>query len=362
MMKTLPALLLPFCLMIALLNVAGAQNTKPNPEKVWKDLSRLSQNLRDDLKKAPWWKCSSLNQSTSRLDSTIKFSRVNVDQLIPLNKTKFEYQDDNSIVMSDYVNFGQWVLQKRTTVVRDARSRITGVTEEEPGPNGSDFQWSNKLSFYYHGDSDAQCDSILSSHWDESSQQWAPAYRLAYTFNAQNHEAVTETNRYDEGFQTISVREENEFDDHGNPYLIHQYLMKDGKWEHLGNVNSTFDKDGRETIRIEAITIGPEKFVPIRRLNRTFDLKGGMSEQRFKFNTAGNKWDPLKTITKGKDETNGQDWVVTETFRPGSSFKNKVETFWRPQEMQPGREVHSTYQSDAKKWRITAETRYYYAH
>lgn len=357
-----------FCLSMfflsGLLAEVNAQTGRPPAtEKIWKDLSRLPQNLRDDLAKSSWWKSSpGTSALAGRLDSVIKLSHFNKDKYYPINKTKLEYPSASSTVQSDFVNYGEWVLQKRTTLSFDDKKRITEVLEEEPDPNSGFFQPGTKWNLFWHGDSDSRCDSMISSRWDDQWQQWTPGTRLISVYDARDREIATETYRYDEGFQAIGIREEFQFDASGDNTLTRQFLAKDGKWTLLGKVESVFDKQHHEIARQEDVALDGGKFAAVRKLRRNFDAQGKLTlEERFKWNDSSSEWSPLKTISKGANDKNNSDWTETESYKPNVYFKNRVERFKRPGDKKTDREVFSTLQPDGKTWQVTTEIRYYYA-
>ncbi|MBP6825727.1 MAG: hypothetical protein KA165_04110 [Saprospiraceae bacterium] len=361
-MKT-TSFFLQLFLLIGLMAEANAQTGRPATEKIWKDLSRLPQNLRDDLAKSPWWKSNPGGGVTAgRLDSIIKLSHFNKDKYYPINKTQYDYPSALSTVLSDFVNYGEWILQKRTTLTFDAKKRITEVLEEEPDPNSGFLQPVTKWSLFWRGDSDSRCDSILSSRWDDQLLQWSPSIRLISVFDAQNREIATETYRYDGGFQALGIREEFQLDAAGDVTLTRQYLAKDGKWTLLGKVESTFDKQHHEITRLEDVALDAGKFASVRKLRRSFDAQGKMTlEERFKWNEASSEWAPLKTISKGANEKNHSEWAETESYKPNAFFKNKVVHFKRPADKKTEKEVFSTLQPDSKSWQVLSEVRYYYA-
>ncbi len=361
-MRTL-SLFLQVILFISLHTSINAQTGQPNAEKIWKELTRLPQNLRDDLKKLPWWKSTAGgNTAETRLDSTIKFSSFNGSKAFPLNKSKFEYPSAMVAVQSDFVNYGQWVLEKRTTITRNGHNQIIEVLEEEPDPVNGVLQPLGRLNFYWHDNSDNRCDSVISSHWDDQWQQWTPAYRLLSVFDAQGRETATETYRYDYGVQVIGIREEYQPDAAGDNAVTQQFLAKDGKWTLLGKVESKFDKQHNETARLEDVVVEGDRFASVRRVKRTFDTKGKLTlEERFKWNGPSNEWAPLKSISKGIDAKNHAEWAITESYKPNTSFKNKLETFKRKNDETTDREILSTYVDDLKKWKVVSEIRYYYS-
>lgn len=352
-----------FLLLILSASLQTEINAQSGAEKIWKDLSRLPQNLRDDLKKSPWWKSTAGgNTAQTRLDSTIKFSSFNSSKAFPLNKSKFEYPSAMVAVQSDFVNYGQWVLEKRTTITRNGQNRIIEVLEEEPDPLNGVLQPVSRLNLYWHGNSGDRCDSVISSRWDDQWQQWTPAYRLLSFFDAQDRETATETYRYDYGVQVIGIREEYQPDAAGDNAVTRQFLAKDGKWTLLGKVESKFDKQHHETARLEDVALDGDRFASVRRLKRTFDTKGNLAlEERFKWNAPSNEWSPLKSISRGYDAKNHSEWAITESYKPNTTFKNKLETFKRKNDENTDREVLSSYADDLKKWQVVSEMRYYYS-
>ena len=130
-------------LFLRVLLFAGLQteiHAQSGTEKIWKDLTRLPQNLRDDLKKSPWWKnTAGGNTAQIRLDSTVKFTSFNGSKAFPLNKSRFEYPSSLVTVQSDFVNYGLWVLEKRTTITRNGQNRVVEVLEEELAGAGHGF-------------------------------------------------------------------------------------------------------------------------------------------------------------------------------------------------------------------------------
>jgi hypothetical protein len=359
-------LFLTLFMLVGLTAAGTAQPAQAGAERIWKDVARLPQTLRDELKKSSWWKNTSVSsKSAVRLDSTVKLSHFSNDKFYPINKSVFEYKSAGSTIQTDYVNFGQWALQKRTTLTRDAKNRVTEVFQEEPDPNSGTLQAGTKLSFFWHGDSDSKWDSVLSNRWDEQNQQWIHAYKLLSTFDAQNRETASETYQDVEGFRAVSIREEYQYDASGDVTMTKQYVQKDGKWKLIGQVESTFDKNHHETTRREDVTADGDKYMSIRKLKRTYDEMGRVTwEERFKnSDTAGlaeYQWSPLKTIKKGYDSYEKSNWEITESFKANGSFKNKVENFERASNDQTEREVHSTLQPETNKWRVMSETRFYY--
>ena len=360
----IPALALALSILPCLLSTsAHAQSGLPNSEKIWKEISRLPQNLRDDLKESPWQKSTAAGKTAAiRLDSTITSTHFGSGKSYPLNKSVFEYPDDRTSVQSDFVNYGQWVLQKRTTLTRDLLNRVTEVLEQEPDPNFGVLQGTVKTNFFWHGKSTAQSDSILSNRWDESDQEWLPALRLYSTFDAQGREISTETYRYNDDLQVTGVREEYQFDGAGDIAQTRQFVLKDGKWAVLGQVESKFDQQHREIARQEDIALRAGQYAPVRKLSRDFDAQGALSgEERYKWNDASKQWAPLKTLSKGVDAKKRSNWTVTESYKPNSFFKNKSETFQRKGDGNIDREVLSAFQADANKWKVLSETQYYYS-
>ncbi|MCC6463010.1 MAG: hypothetical protein IT260_21250 [Saprospiraceae bacterium] len=355
-------LILSLFLFAGLLPEASAQTGRPNPEKIWKDLSRLPQNLRDDLKKTDWWKNADAEKSAAvRLDSTVKYSSFSAGKPYPLNKSTFEHPSAGKTIQSDFVNYGEWVPQKRTTISRDAQSRVVEVLEEEPDASGA-FQPAAKLNFYWHGSSDRQCDSIFSSRWDDQWQQWLPEYRLLSVFDAQGRETATETYRFVEGMQFVGLREEFQLDAAGDATRTQQFLAKEGKWISLGNVESTFDPQHRELTRLESIALGAGKSAPVRKLRRTYNSAGQLTlEERAKWNEADQQWAPLKSISAGTDVKKRMDWSITDSHKPNATFQSKVETFRRNNSNSPDHELHSSYMPKTKSWQVVADIRYYYA-
>ncbi len=342
---------------------ANAQTGQPATERIWKDLTRLPQNLRDDLKKSSWWKNAASGSSVPvRLDSTVKFTSFNSSKFFPLNKTTFEYPSAKVTIESEFVNYGQWVLEKRTHITSNAQNQVVEVLVEEPDPVGGTMQPLDKLNLYWHDASGSRCDSVLSSHWDDQLQQWTPAYRLSSFFDAQGREVATETYRYEYGAQVIGIREEYQPDAAGDNTVTRQFLAKDGKWILLGKVESKFDKQHNETARQEDVAVDANQFAPVRKLRRTFDTHGKLTlEERFKWNGPSNEWSPLKSISKGADGKNNSEWVVTESYKPNTSFKNKLEIFRRKNDGNTDHELLSTYMDDSKKWKVVSEIRYYYS-
>lgn len=361
-MKFAPFLLF-LCFAATTPTESSAQTTPLNTERIWKDLSRLPQNLRDDLKKTTWWRNAEASRSASvRLDSTVKHTSFSSGKTYPLNKSQFEYPAAGKMIQSDFVNFGEWVLQKRSTLTRDAQNRVVEVVEEEPNPDEGGFQPAQKLQFYWRGTSSTQCDSILASTWDEQWQQWLPAYRLISFFNAQGRETATETYRYTDGAQAVGVREEFLFDATGDITTTKQFIAKAGKWAELGRVESKFDQQHHETARQESVVEANGHYAPIRKLRRTYDAQGHMTlEERSKWSAETKDWAPLKAITTGSDVRNRSDWTITESFKPNGNFQSKVETFKRPADDNPDREVQSSLQAKSKKWQVVSETRYFYS-
>lgn len=357
------------CLVLTLFLLSGqlsnlhAQTGRGSTERVWKDISRLPATLRDDLKKSPWWHSTPLGMAApERLDSFIVFTHFSKDELYPLNKTTFNYLAAGKTVQSDYVNYGQWVLTRRTSIARDAQHRIVEVFEEEPDPAIGALQPAAKLNFYWHGESDSHCDSILSSQWDDQWQQWVPASRLLSVFNAKDREIATETYRFNEGFQSLGIREEYQYDPAGDITLTRQFLLKNGVWTLLGKVESKFDAQHHEIARQEDIAQGAKRYASVRKLNRNFDDNGNLAlEERFKWNEAIKGWAPLKTITKGSDAVTHADWSVIESFKPNAHFKSKQELYKRPDGRTAEREVQSALTDESKTWQMLSETRYFYS-
>lgn len=340
-----------------------AQSGQPNPEKIWKEISRLPENLRDDLKESPWQKSTPSGKTAAiRLDSAITSTHFGSGKSYPLNKSVFQYPTDRTSVQSDFVNYGQWVLQKRTTLTRDELNRVTEVLEEEPEPNFGTLQATAKTTFFWHGKSTAHSDSILANRWDDAEQEWVPALRLYSTFDAQGREKATETYRYSEELQVTGVREEYQFDAAGDIAQTRQFLLKDGQWAVLGQVESQFDQQHHETARQEEIALRADQYAPVRKLSRTFDAQGTLSrEERYKWNGTSKQWVPLKTLSKGADTKKRSNWTVTESYKPNAFFKNKSETFQRKGDNNTDREVMSAFQADAGKWKVLSETQYYYS-
>lgn len=353
------SLSLLFCFVIE----AGAQAGRPDPERIWKNLSRLPQNLRDDLKKTELWKNTEVVKSGNiRLDSTVKYTSFNSGKTFPLNKSIFEYPAAGTVVQSDYVNYGEWVLQKRSTLTLDAQMRAVEMLEEEPDPSGGGLQATTKLNFYWHGKSNTQCDSIFSAVWDDQWQQWIPSYKLYSFFDAQNRESATETYRYAEGVQIVGIREEYQFDAAGDATITRQFIAKDGKWAELGKVESTFDKLHRETARREDILLDGGSVAPVRKLRRNYDAQGNLTlEERAKWNESSREWAPLKSVSRGYDAKKRMEWTTTESYKTNANFQSKVEIFKRRNDEHPEREVHSGYIPKSKSWQVQAETRYYYS-
>ncbi len=355
------SLVFVFSLLAGLTAGVQAQTGRPSTERIWKDLSRLPQTLRDELKKSSWWK--STPAGPVRLDSVLTLTHFSNGEFYPLNKTTYEYTAAGASVQSDYVNYGQWVLQKRTKISRDPQQRIVEVIEEEPDPTTGAFQPSTRLNFYWHGKSDSQCDSVLTSQWDDQWQQWEPADRLLSFFDAKGRETATETYRYTEGFQGIGIREEYQYDASGDIAFTRQLLWKNGAWALLGKVESKFDPQHHETARQEDIAQGAKRFASVRKLNRSFDEKGKLTrEERFKWNESSKSWAPLKTITKGANPDTRSEWTNTESYKPNAYFQSKVETFRRRNDDLVDREVQSTLHPDSKNWQVLSETRYFYSH
>ena len=340
-----------------------AQNGQPNSEKIWKDLSRLPENLRDDLKASAWWKSTPAGKTAAnRLDSVITSTHFGSGKTYPLNKTVFEYTAPRTSVQSDFVNYGQWILQKRSTVIRDDFNRIKEVLEEEPDPEVGQLQATTKFTFFWRGKSDTECDSIHSNRWDESEQQWLPALRLYSSFGAKGQETATETYRYNEDMQMTGVREEYQFDAAGDVTSIRQFLLKDGKWAVLGKVESSFDQQHREIARQEDIALKANEFVPVRKLSRNYDAQGILTrEERSKWNESSKQWVPLKAVGKGVDAKKRSTWTVTESYKPNAFFKSRVETFPRKNDSNTDREVKSAFKTDSNKWEVLSETQYYYS-
>ena len=365
-MKTpLPFLCLLLC--CGVLTETSGQTGYPNTEKIWKNLSRLPHTLRDDLAKAPWWQSTpgGDNPGATRLDSTVKFSSFNNNStLFPLNKTEFTYPAPRQTVQSDFVNYGQWVLLKRATITRDAQNRIVSVMEEEPDSESGALAPATKLNFFWHGDSGTACDSVFSATWDEQSQQWTPTMRLYSVFDAKNQEIATETYRFEDGFQTIGIREEYEFDQRGDVTGTRQFAANNGQWTLLGKVNSTFDAQHHEISRQEDIAVEANRFMAARKLQRRFNEQGKVVlEERFKWNEAKTNWTPLKTISAGVDAKHHSEWSVTESFTKavGSSYKTRSETFKRRNDDRTEREVSYSLQPKSEKWQVASETRFYYS-
>jgi len=344
----------------ALFTGLHAQSQRPNPEKIWKDFSRLPQTLRDELKKSSWWETG--KTTATRLDSILHSTRFGSGKSYPLNKSIFEYPTAQVSIQSDFVNYGEWLLQKRVTVTRDAQNRITEAFEEVPDPDFGILQASVKTLFYWHGKSDTQCDSIRSNQWDESTQQWQPALRLYSAFDAQGREVSSETYRYEDGYPVAGVREEFLLDAAGDVTLTRQTLLKDGKWMPLGKVESKFDKQHREITRQEDIAQEADQYVPVRKLTRIFDGKGSLArEERYKWSEATQQWAPLKTISRGADTRNRSEWVMTESYKPNAFFKSRLETFRHKNDDNTDHEIQSAFKADTKKWQVQSETKYYYA-
>ncbi len=340
-----------------------AQNVQPNSEKIWKDLSRLPENLRDDLKESAWWKSTPGGKAAAtRLDSVITTTHFGSGKSYPLNKSVFEYTSPRMSVQSDFVNYGQWMLQKRTSVTRDELNRITEVLQEEPDPDFGGFQATTKLAIFWHKKSDTQSDSILSNRWDEPEQQWLPVLRLYSSFDPQGRETATETYRYNDDLQMTGIREEYQFDAASNVTSIRQFLLKDGKWAVLGKVESAFDQQHRETARQEDIALKANEFVPVRKLSRNYDAQGTLTrEERSKWNESSKQWVPLKAVGKGVDAKKRSTWTITESYKPNAFFKNRVETFQRKNDSNTDREVKSAFKTDSNKWQVLSETQYYYS-
>jgi hypothetical protein len=355
--------LLPLFLCMGLMTETSAQTGRPNPEKVWKDISRLPENLRDDIKKNSWWKNAATYRATGiRLDSTIKFTSFNGTDVYPLNKSKLEYPATTKIVQSDFVNYGVWVPQKRYTLSLDAQKRVVEVLEEEPEPGTGAFLPAAKTNLYWHGKSDVQLDSVVGGAWDDQWQQWIPAFRLYSSYDAEGHETATETYRYAEGIQLAGIREEYQLDAEGNPATTQQFLAKDGKWTPLGKVTSGFDKQHHETTRQEDILLDADKTAPVRKLKRTYDAQGRLTlEERFKWNEPSREWAPLKTLSAGYDAKKHSEWLMTESFKANSNFKGRVEVFHRAKDGNPEKELHSSFLPETGVWQVVSDTQYYYS-
>ncbi len=362
-----PLLLCCLLLCCAAFTPVSGQTGQPSTEKIWKNLSRLPHTLRDDLSKAAWWQSTpgGDNAGVARLDSTVKSSSFNNSTtLFPLNKTEYVYPAPRQTVQSDFVNYGQWVLLKRTTITRDAQNRIVGVVEEEPDSESGALTPMTKLDFFWHGNSGTACDSVRSATWDEQSQQWTPAMRLYSIFDAKNQEIATETYRFEEGFQTIGIREEYEFDQRGDVTGTRQFAANNGQWTLLGKVHSTFDAQHHEISRQEDIAVDANRFTAARKLQRRFNEQGKVVlEERFKWNEAKTNWTPLKTIASGADAKHRSEWSVTESFTKavGASYKTKSETFKRRDDDRTERAVSYSLQPKSEKWQVASETRYYYS-
>ena len=355
----IPTYLLTALLVAVALNGLYGQTGEPSTERIWKDISRLPHALRDDISSASWWTNSS---EAIRLDSTVKYSNFSNARLLPLNKTVYAYPGAGKTVQSDFVNYGLWVLEKRTTITRDPQGRIVDVLEELADMNTDAAQPSTKITFFWHGNSATQSDSIISSAWDEQWQQWVPAARLYSFFNGQNQETATETYRYEEGFQVIGIREEYEFDVHDNVSGIRQFLLKDGKWTLLGKVQSMFDEKRHEISRLEEIAVGDNRFAAVRKLSRKYDAEGQLSvEERFKWNNSKSAWTPLKTIKAGIDNKHDTEWTIVESYTKSASvYKTKEEKIKRRKDKYLEREVNYTFQPASEKWQEVSEIRYYY--
>ena len=349
---------IPLFLFAGFLTQAQAQTGRPSTEKIWKDLSRLPQNLRDELKKSSWWK----NSTAVKLDSTIKMTHFNKGKSYPLNKTTFTHPSPRVTVQSDYVNYGQWILEKRTTVTFDSENRIADVLVEEPESNTGVLQPSAQQIFFWHSHSNTQLDSVYANAWDEQWQQWTPDTRLLSFYDAQGRETASETYRFDGGFSTIGVREEYEVNAAGDVPMTRQFLAKDGKWVLLGKVTSEYDAQHHETARQEEVSVDGTKFSAVRKLRRTYDADGNLTlEERFKWNESANNWAPLKSITKGANAKARSEWAITESYKANANFKTREEKFMRPKDENLNREVQSMYNDTSKSWKTVSETRYYYS-
>lgn len=165
-----------------------------------------------------------------QLDSTklFHYSQNNATDSTALSRSIFQYPQTGVVVETQF-QFGadNWIPIGRIETKFDAQERITGMIASEYDDATQTFQPGSKLELFPRGNAQTLVDSVKGYFWEEDIQDWAFAFQLSNTFNAQDRLLTAQTRYVADGQITLLI-DNYSYNAGGDNHLTESFLINNG--------------------------------------------------------------------------------------------------------------------------------------
>ena len=166
-----------------------------------------------------------------QLDSTKLFANyppTGTPDSTPLIRSIFQYPQPGFEVETQAQFTGaDWRPATRLTTEFDAQDRIHERIAEDYDVATQTFQLGSKLQMFPRGNSPVLIDSVKAFLWDDDLGDWAFAFQLTNTFNAQD-KIITALTSFEIDGDPTSFLDQYSYNGNGDNHLIESFLISNG--------------------------------------------------------------------------------------------------------------------------------------